>query len=111
MARVGFRAIGKYQDLKLDELDRDADKLADRVDGIVAKGKNAIASHHKGWDQRERTVDDFEKAADELSNGGPPLDDSPEQSPRGEPGKAAGTSEQPEGTSAAPAPPNAQVGL
>lgn len=81
MARVGFRGLGKYQDVKLAELDQKADKLADRLDALTVKGSNAIDAHAKMLDQREREISDFEKAAVELSNGAPPLDDSPKDSP------------------------------
>lgn len=74
--RVGFRGLGKYQELKLAELDDKADKLANRIDAAVAKGSNAIDAHHKALDTREREIAEFEKAATDLSNGAPPLSDS-----------------------------------
>jgi len=81
MARVGFRGLAKYQDLKLAELDQRADKLADRIDQLVGRGGEAIAAHAKHLDMREAEIRDYEKAAADLSNGAPPLDDSPPSPP------------------------------
>lgn len=91
--RVGFRGLGKYQDLKLAELDQRADKLADRLDGLVAKGINAIDSHARVLDTREAEIKEFEKAALDLANGAPPLDDSAPQSanPQVTPFRSTGT--------------------
>jgi hypothetical protein len=80
MARVGFRGLGIYQELKLAELDQRADRLADRIDAMVVKGATAVDAHAKVLEQREHEIAEFEKAATELSNGGPPLDELPKPS-------------------------------
>ncbi len=76
MARVGFRGLSNYRDRKMVELDARADKLADRLDGVVKDGLIAIDKHDVILDGHEAEIRDLERAAKDLSNGGPPLAES-----------------------------------
>lgn len=69
--RVGFRGLKGYRQQAQNDLDRQADALADRIDKIKARGTETIGQHQKDLDRLESEIDEMDAMVREGSNGGP----------------------------------------
>jgi len=59
------------------ELEERAGELTDRLNAVRSKGDAAFSKWKSEIDTVEQVVLDAENAVNQLSNGGPPLEDSP----------------------------------
>lgn len=71
MPRVGFAGLKGYTGAAKARLDQEADKRADRIDAISARGMDTLGKYDKHFDGIDQQIDDMDAMVREGANGAP----------------------------------------